>query len=222
MDLVGMITQAAKKELLGKIAPVLGENENNVSSAVSSVIPSIIGALAGKASDERGASDLVDYLGKSKLGNGFMDSFGSLLSGNEAKPELLEKGGGALDFLFGKSKVGSVISLISRFTGMKGNSSGSFLKILAPYVLGMVGNHIKKNALSPAGIAKLLSGQSEYVQKAAPAELINGLGFANVGGSNIASGAKRTASAAAAATGSVASASAQKASGGLGLSLIHI
>ena len=99
---------------------------------------------------------------------------------------------------------------------MKGNSSGSFLKILAPYVLGMVGNHIKKNALSPAGIAKLLSGQSEYVQKAAPAELINGLGFANVGGSNIASGAKRTASAAAAATGSVASASAQKASGGLG------
>ena len=111
MDLVGMVTQAAKKELLSKIAPMLGENENNVSSAVNSVIPSLIGALAGKASDEKGASDLVDFIGKNKLDNGFMDSFGSLLSGNQAKPELLEKGNGVLDFMFGKSKVGSVIAV---------------------------------------------------------------------------------------------------------------
>ena len=96
MDLVGMVTQAAKKELLGKIAPMLGESENNVSSAVSSVVPSLIGALVGKASDERGASDLVDFIGKNKLDNGFMDSFGSLLSGKQAKPELLEQGGGCL------------------------------------------------------------------------------------------------------------------------------
>ncbi len=183
MDLVGMVTQAAKKELLGKIAPMLGENENNVSSAVSSVIPSLIGALVGKASSEKGASELVDFIGKNKLDNGFMDSFGSLLTGGNAKPELLEQGGGALDFLFGKSKVGSVIDLISRFTGMKSNASGSFMKIVAPYVLGMVGNHIKKNALSPAGIANLFLGQKEFVQKATPAELAQGLGFANMIGS---------------------------------------
>ena len=176
MNLVQMVTDAAKDQLLKKVSSALGESESGVSSALGSMIPTIIGSLAGKASTEQGASEFLDFMGKSGMSDGLLDNIGDMFGDTQKSNSLMDMGGSALGFLFGQNKVGSLIDIVSRFTGMGSSSSGSLMRMAAPFVISMIGRYIKQKALNPAAIASMFMGQKSNIQNAMPAGLMKELG----------------------------------------------
>ena len=198
--------------------------------------PALLGSLINKSSEPEGASGIMDMV--SDLDMGMLGDIGGLFGGGaSAVNGLLGSGGGILDSLLG-DKLGGVVDLISKVSGLKSGSSSSLLKMAAPFLIGMIGKQIKGKGIG--FLTDLLMGQKEHVSNAMPSGMgsLLGLGFASdmlgkagdvvkdvaVAGADAMSGVANTAaqaagSAASAATGAastVAGAGADAAKTGLG------
>ncbi|MBK8720911.1 MAG: DUF937 domain-containing protein [Saprospiraceae bacterium] len=152
----------------------LGESESGTSSALSAIIPTILGTVTQKASTTDGASGIMDLL---RLGNhdgGILDNVSGLLTGGDQTNSLLSTGGSVVKSLLG-DKVGGVIDLISNFAGVKQSSSSSLLSMAAPILLGLIGKKVKSDGLGVSGLMSLLGGQAANIQSAMPSGIASGL-----------------------------------------------
>ena len=152
----------------------LGESESGTSSALSAIIPTILGTVTQKASTTDGASGIMDLL---RLGNhdgGILDNVSGLLTGGDQTNSLLSTGGSVVKSLLG-DKVGGVIYLISNFAGVKQSSSSSLLSMAAPILLGLIGKKVKSDGLGVSGLMSLLGGQAANIQSAMPSGIASGL-----------------------------------------------
>lgn len=152
----------------------LGESESGTSSALSAIIPIILGTVTQKASTTDGASGIMDLL---RLGNhdgGILDNVSGLLTGGDQTNSLLSTGGSVVKSLLG-DKVGGVIDLISNFAGVKQSSSSSLLSMAAPILLGLIGKKVKSDGLGVSGLMSLLGGQAANIQSAMPSGIASGL-----------------------------------------------
>lgn len=197
-----------KDQVTGSLAKqasgFLGESEGNITSALGGAFPAILGSVIGKASEPKGASGLMDMIGG--LDMGMLGNIGGLFGGGASNVNgLLNSGGGIIESLLG-DKVGGIVSMISKISGLKSGSSSSLLKMAAPFLMGMIGKQIKGKGLG--FLTDMLMGQKDHVAKAMPSGMGNllGLGFADLGdkmkgAANAATGA--VTGAASAATGAV-------------------
>ena len=152
----------------------LGESESGTSSALSAIIPTILGTVTQKASTTDGASGIMDLL---RLGNhdgGILDNVSGLLTGGDQTNSLLSTGGSVVKSLLG-DKVGGVIDLISNFAGVKQSSSSSLLSMAAPILLGLIGKKVKSDGLGVSGLMNLLGSQAANIQSAMPSGIASGL-----------------------------------------------
>jgi OmpA-OmpF porin, OOP family len=172
-------------EMVSKASSYLGESESGVAKAISGILPSVLGGLVNKASDNDGAhvvAKMAQESYSSGIGGGLENFLGKDGGG------LLNKGAGLLGGLFG-GKIDSLITLISNFAGVKPTSVSSLMSMAAPAVLGMIGKHASTNNMGASGIASLLNSQKDNITSAMP----GGLNFSSVlsgFGGNAASTAK--------------------------------
>ncbi len=180
MNLLDMLQSQVGSALAKQAAGFLGESENNVSKGLGAAFPAILGSMINKVESPSSAQGIFDLVSKSDpsiLGN-----IGNLFGGGSNNTNsLLDSGGGILKMLLG-DKIGGIVDIISKLSGMKSGSSSSLLKMAAPFVIGMIGKQIKGKGLS--ALTDLLMGQKSYVSKALPSEMGSLLGFANTGGSS--------------------------------------
>lgn len=190
MNLLDMLKDQVTSSLARQASGFLGESESAVSGALGSAFPAILGSMIDKGSSEKGAEGImgmIEGLDMDMLGN-----MGSLFGGGASSVNgLLNSGGGIVDMLLG-DKMGGIVDLISKVSGLKSGSTSSLLKMAAPFLLGMVGKQIKGKGAS--GLMDLLMGQKDNVAKAMPSGMGSLLGLANLG--NIAGGVKDMAGAA--------------------------
>lgn len=218
INLLDMLKDQVTGSLAKQASGFLGESESGITSALSSAFPAILGSVIGKAQEPNGGAGLMDMIGGLDLD--MLGDIGGLFGGGASSVNgLLNSGGGIMDALLG-NKMGGMIDMISKVSGLKSGSSSSLLKMAAPFLMGMIGKQIKGKGLG--FLTDMLMGQKDHVAKAMPSGFgdLLGLGFAkdvagnaakNVG--NVASSAARTATGAA---GSVANAAGDAASSGLG------
>jgi outer membrane protein OmpA-like peptidoglycan-associated protein len=154
-------------EMVSKASSYLGESESGVAKAISGILPSVLGGLVNKASDNDGAG-AVAQMAQESHSSGILDNLGGFL-GNDGGG-LLNKGAGLLSGLFG-GKLDGLAGLISNFAGVKSSSVSSLMSMAAPAVLGMIGKHANTNNLGASGIASLLSSQKDNIAAAMPAGL---------------------------------------------------
>lgn len=192
INLLEMLQSQVGGELASQASKFLGESETSTGKAVGAILPSLLGGLMGKASNESGARGVLDFLKSNNIDGNILENLGGLFGGGQSTDNLLNSGGGILKYLVG-DKLGSIVDLISNVAGVKTGSSSSLLKMAAPLLMGFVGKYVKDKALDALGLKNLMVGQKDIVAKALPAGLGNILGFANLGGTASASSAMKTA-----------------------------
>lgn len=156
-----MITQQLSGAASKQIAARLGVSESTANMAVAVAVPLILSALARNASQPAGAQDLHQAITSDHDGgilNNLMGYLGNPQEGN---------GAGILGHVLGDQR-GAVESNLAQATGLDQSSAGSLMEIVAPLVMGAVGQQQRQNGFDSAGLANYLGEQQQEQAAAAP------------------------------------------------------
>lgn len=162
---------------ISRIAASLGLNQGIVGKAVSAAIPAILAGLTKTASQGSGATQLANAIAKqdpSILGN-----LGNLIGGAGEK-SLVDSGTNILTSLLGGSSTNALAGAVGKFAGLSGTQGNSLLGMLAPVVLGQLGQVQKSSGLDAGGLASLLNSQKGNIAAALPpgfSDLLGGTGL---------------------------------------------
>jgi hypothetical protein len=148
MNLEGIIGLLGSQNL-EKLTSQIGGTEGQVKNGLEAALPAMLVALNKNTGTEKGAEALNNALEKhdgSILNN---------LSGYLSNPDLKD-GTGILNHLFGNQTT-NVANAISQSSGLDTNGSMKMLQMLAPIVLGALGQQKKENNLDAGGLNALTS-----------------------------------------------------------------
>jgi hypothetical protein len=191
VNLVSLIMQFLTPDMIGRIASALGLDRNNTQTAIGAAVPGLLAGLSGVAAQPGGAQKLVDTV---RQQTSVLGSFANML-GASGQSSLIEKGSQILSSLLGGRDQTALAGAVGKYAGLGQGASGSLLGMLAPIIMGTIGQQQGTRSLDAGGIASLLSSQKDNIAAALPA------GFANLlGGTGLLDslgGAARTATAAA-------------------------
>jgi hypothetical protein len=178
-------------DMIGRIASALGLDRTNTQTAIGAAVPGLLAGLSGVATQPGGAQKLVDAV---RQQTGALGSFANMI-GASGQSSLIEKGSQILSSLLGGRDQTALAGAIGKYAGLGQSASGSLLGMLAPIVMGTIGQQQGTRSLDVGAITSLLSSQKDNIVAALPA------GFANLlGGTGLLDslgGAARTATAAA-------------------------
>ena len=135
---------------LGNLASQVGGNEGEVKNGVMAALPAMLAALGKNAGTEKGAEELNNALEKKHDGS-ILDN----LSGYLSDPDLKD-GAGILNHLFG-NQTSNVANAVSQSSGLDTDGSMKMLQMLAPILMGMLGQQKKQNNLDAKGLGNLTS-----------------------------------------------------------------
>ena len=135
---------------LGQLAEQVGGNEGQVKNGVMAALPAMLTALSKNTGTEKGAQELNNAL-ETKHDGSILNN----LSGYLSNPDLKD-GAGILNHLFG-SQTSNVANAVSQSSGLDLNGSMKMLQMLAPVLMGMLGQQKKQNNLDAKGLGNLTS-----------------------------------------------------------------
>ena len=135
---------------LGNLASQVGGNEGEVKNGVMAALPAMLAALGKNVGTEKGAEELNNALEKKHDGS-ILDN----LSGYLSNPDLKD-GAGILNHLFG-NQTSNVANAVSQSSGLDTNGSMKMLQMLAPILMGILGQQKKQNNLDAKGLGNLTS-----------------------------------------------------------------
>lgn len=135
---------------LGQLAEQVRGNEGQVKSGVMAALPAMLTALSKNTGTEKGAEELNNAL-ETKHDGSILNN----LSGYLSNPDLKD-GAGILNHLFG-SQTSNVANAVSQSSGLDSNGSMKMLQMLAPVLMGMLGQQKKQNNLDAEEIGNLTS-----------------------------------------------------------------
>lgn len=168
INIVQLITSQLGGGTLNKLSSLLGESPEHTQSAVGAAVPTLLAGLTHVASTPEGAQRLSSAV--SQQDPNITSNFDSSLASGSAA------GANTLNNLFGGGMVGSLTSVLGRFTGMKSTAISGLLGSIAPLTLGVLGKQQKAMGLDSSGLAGFLNGQKENIANAMPPGLSNVLG----------------------------------------------
>ena len=147
----GMITP----DLIQKAASYLGEDSSNISSAVSSIVPGLLGSLVNNGDSPQVESVLKSAASQSGI---IQSQLGNLFSGN-ASPEVKSIGNNFLTSLFG-NKLGSFTSEVSNSSGVSQSNISKLLSMVAPVIASFLGNKLSSGGLNLSSLLGTLGSSN--------------------------------------------------------------
>ena len=177
MNLVSTIMQFLTPMITNRIASSLGISNAMVSTAIGAILPAILAGLAGKASTPTGASALAAAVDQQDPG--LLGSLTNMLGG-AGQSAVINNGTSVLSSLLGGSATNALAGAVGKFAGVNPQQSSSLIGMLAPVIMGHLGQAQKAGGLDAGGLAKLLVGQKDNIAAAIPpgfAQLLGGSGL---------------------------------------------
>lgn len=214
VNLVSLVMQFLTPSIVGKIASSLGVEQTLAQKAIGAAVPTILSGLAGAAAKPDGARSLAATISKQETG--LLGNFASMLGGS-AQSGLVSAGTSALTSLLGGPALGALAGAVSKFAGIGESPARSLLGMLAPVVLGTLGQQQKTASLDAKGLANLLAGQKENIAAAMPtgfSSLLSGTNLLDAVSGSLKSGAASVSPATAGAVGGAAKAAGAAAASG--------
>ncbi len=199
MNLLALLKDNLTPEMISKAANLVGEDTGSTATAMSGILPAIMGSVVGKASTADGASGIMSMLSSGGHDGSMLGNLGSMLGGGSSTDGVMSAGSGILSSLLG-DKMGGIASLISNFAGIKSGSASSLMSLAAPMVMGIIGKQVSGGNMGASGLMSLLAGQKDHIAAAMPAGLgdklggLLGMGSMFGGASSLVSGATSMAS----------------------------
>lgn len=151
-SLLDGLLQQLGGDTMRQMSQQLGTDDATTQKAVGAALPALVGALARNAQSPDGAASLAGALDR--------DHDGSVLND---LPALLGSGGGGagagiLGHILG-GKQSAVAGGIGAATGLDAAKSGQLLSMLAPIVMGALGQAKRTNGLDAGGLASMLGAE---------------------------------------------------------------
>ena len=146
---------------LSQISQQIGADESATGSALSMAMPLLVSALANNSAKPEGAQALHQALADDHNGD-ILDVIPSFLENPQTA-----NGAGILGHVLG-SQQPVVAEGMAQGSGLNSNQSSQLLQIVAPLVMGYLGQQQQTQGLDPSGLAALLGGQQQAAQQANP------------------------------------------------------
>ncbi len=157
-----MLVQQLSGNAASQISQKLGVDKGTATQAIAMAAPLLMSALAGNASNPEGVKALYQALDQDHDGN-ILDDVSGFLGGN---PQAAN-GAGILGHVLG-DKLGAVQNGLAQQTGLDANASGQLLEMLAPLVMGALGQTQKQQGLDVSGLSDLLGNHQQAAQASSP------------------------------------------------------
>jgi hypothetical protein len=148
------VKQQLDPTTINQMARHLGVSDAQVQQAIGVGVPLLLSALAKNTSSPEGAQSLSNALAR--------DHDGSVLQNKqEAVNNYQQVGGGILDHVLGTQQA-PVEAAISQQTGV---DAGALLQMLAPILLGVLGQEQRQQRLDPGDLAGALQTNQQQMQQ---------------------------------------------------------
>ncbi len=179
-NILELFSGGPSQSMVGAVSKMLGESESGVQSAVSSLIPTLLGGMMQKSSTPQGAGDLFKMVTGANIDPGMLSNIAGILGGGAPTDKLLSTGAGLVSGLFGGDKASGLASALSSVAGIKAGSASSLISIALPFLFGMIKKLVSERGLDANGLGNLLLGQKATLAKAnVDPRLTNALGFSS-------------------------------------------
>lgn len=156
-----MITQQVAGVAARSMAQRLGVSEATAQRAVQIAVPLIVAALARNAAQPGGAQELHQAVNNDHDGSIFDN-----LLGYFGNPQAAN-GAGILSHVFGEQQ-DPIQNNLAEAAGLDQNTAGSILEMVAPLVMGAVGQKQQQNNLDAGGLSQYLDSQQQQAEATAP------------------------------------------------------
>ena len=170
MNLFGELKELLVGEVANKAATIIGEREDKVKTAIEGLIPTVVGGLMKRATNETGATTLMNMVKKGKHDGTIIEQLDSLLKNKESFVSFTEKGNNVVSMLL-PDKKSSIATMISQFAGVRNSSATSLLAMVAPLVMDKLGKLVHTQGLDKIGLANTLLEQKSYLLDETPEDL---------------------------------------------------
>jgi hypothetical protein len=161
MNLEGILSQALNSNTISQMSQTLGADESTTSNAVQTALPLLLGAMARNSSTPEGGSSLLSALDKDHDGS-LLNDLGGFLGGYDAGP-----GAGILSHVFG-DKLGTAQNGVSQASGLDLGRTASLLMMLAPIVMGALGQSRRQGQLDENSLPEVLGGTARQTASNSP------------------------------------------------------
>jgi hypothetical protein len=151
---------------LHQMSNQLGESPQTTGNGIAAALPVILQALARNAGDGQGRASLYNAVSNDHDGS-ILGNLASVLGGPMQAQSRATDGAGILGHVFGNSQNG-LMSALSQATGMNTPSMGRLVMMLAPVVMGFLGQQSQRQGLNADGLASMLGQERDYAQQSAP------------------------------------------------------
>ncbi|MEH2511037.1 hypothetical protein V1291_002391 [Nitrobacteraceae bacterium AZCC 1564] len=175
-NLVSVVMQFLTPDMITKIASALGLDRTAAQKAVGGAVPALLASVADAATTPGGTRQLFNLLQQQ---SGSLESLKSAIGGSGQKT-LVDSGSSMLSGLFGGGALETMAQSIGRFAGISEGAGKSILGVLAPVVLGALGQQQRNAGLDASGVASLLSSQKDQIVSAIPSGLADQLSRAGL------------------------------------------
>jgi hypothetical protein len=155
-DLLG---QQQGSEAVEQISGQVGAEPSVVNTAIQAALPAILGGLASNASTPEGAQSLDNALANDHDGSilGNLGGLGSLILDQSTPTPRQADAGGILGHILGGSQ-GQVAQDVSQKSGLGMGQVAQLLMMLAPIVMGYLGQQKRQQNVGADGLGGLLGG----------------------------------------------------------------
>jgi OmpA-OmpF porin, OOP family len=170
MNLFGELKELLVGEVANKAANLLGEKEEKVKIAIEGLVPTFVGGLMKRASNEAGATTLMNVVKKGNHDGSIIEQLDDLLKNKESFAGFVEKGNSVVSMLL-PDKKSSIATMISQFAGVRNSSATSLLSVVAPLVIGKLGKMVNTQGLDKAGLANIILDQRSSLLDETPESL---------------------------------------------------
>jgi hypothetical protein len=150
--LLNLLNSDLGKTLVNSASSQLGQNKAQTTTALTTALPLILGAMKNNTTTPKGAEGLLSALANKHDGS-LLDNLSGLLGSND----VLNDGAGILGHIFG-GKEQNVAKAVSAKSGIDMNSALNLLKMAAPVIMGYLGKQSRKNNVSDVGGIQNLLG----------------------------------------------------------------
>ena len=146
-----------------QIAQQLGVDPAQAESAIQQAMPLLLGGLARNASTDEGAGALHSALGD-HAGNDIAGILGSVLGGGSAGGSSGAASGGMaiLGHIFG-NRQDQASQGLGQASGLGSANAGQLLAILAPVVMGALGNMSQRQGMNASGLGSVLGQEQQRI-----------------------------------------------------------
>jgi outer membrane protein OmpA-like peptidoglycan-associated protein len=179
-NLLSLVQSALGGDFSKLAGQFLGESQGATQSALSSLLPAVLGSIAQKGATPQGASGLMSLISGANLDTSSLGNLAGLFGGGSSGMNaLLKMGTSSLVPALLGDKGSAVVNALSSASGIKSSSATSMLAMVVPLVLMFLKKFIGDKGLDAKSLSSLLSAQGPNLQSALDGRLTSALGFAS-------------------------------------------